>query len=154
MGANDSQTLKAFLEAEAYDGPSIIIAYSHCIAHGYDLVHGLDQQKAAVDSGYWPLYRYNPMLAAEGKNPLQLDSKDPKIPLRQYVQNETRYTMLMRSNPEAAEAFLKGAQHDIEERWKLYKHLASMEYGLPVEEPPPAPTPSTPAEVAAMKGAE
>jgi pyruvate-ferredoxin/flavodoxin oxidoreductase len=154
MGSNDSQTLKAFLEAEAHDGPSIIIAYSHCIAHGYDLVHGLDQQKAAVDSGYWPLYRYNPALAEEGKNPLQLDSKDPKIPLRQFVQNETRFTMLMRSNPEAAEAFMKSAQHDIGERWKLYKHLASMEYGLPTEEPPPTPTPSTPAEVAAMKGAE
>ncbi len=154
MGSNDSQTVKAFLEAEAYDGPSIIIAYSHCIAHGYDLAHGLDQQKYAVDSGYWPLYRYNPLLVEQGKNPLQLDSRDPKIPLRQYIQNEARYTMLMRSNPEAAEAFLKTSQQDIETRWKLYKHLASMEYGLPVEEAPPEPTPSTPAEVAAQKGAE
>ncbi len=151
MGANDSQTVKAFLEAEAYDGPSVIIAYSHCIAHGYDLSHGLDQQKLAVDTGYWPMYRYNPPLAAEGKNPLQLDSRDPKTPLRQYTQNETRFTMLMRSNPEAAERFLKGAQKDIEDRWKLYKHLASMEYGIPVDEPPPLPTPSTPAEVAARK---
>ena len=154
MGSNDSQTLKAFLEAEAYEGPSIIIAYSHCIAHGYDLSHGLDQQKYAVDSGYWPLYRYNPLLVAQGKNPLQLDSRDPKIPLRQYIQNEARYTMLMRSNPEAAEAFLKTSQKDIEVRWKRYKHLASMEYGLPAEEAPPEPTPSTPAEVAAQKGAE
>ncbi len=154
MGANDSQTLKAFLEAEAYDGPSIIIAYSHCIAHGYDMARGLDQQKYAVESGYWPLYRYNPVLADQGKNPLQLDSRDPKIPLRQYVQGEARYTMLMRSNPEAAEAFLNTSQQDIETRWKLYKHLASMEYGLPTEEPPPEATPSTPAEVAARKGAE
>ncbi|MCU0229440.1 MAG: thiamine pyrophosphate-dependent enzyme, partial [Bryobacterales bacterium] len=151
MGANDSQTVKAFLEAEAYDGPSVIIAYSHCIAHGYDLSHGLDQQKLAVDTGYWPMYRYNPVLAADGKNPLQLDSRDPKTPLKQYTQNETRFTMLMRSNPEAAEGFLKGAQKDIEDRWKLYKHLASMEYGIPVDEPPPQPTPSTPAEVAARK---
>jgi pyruvate-ferredoxin/flavodoxin oxidoreductase len=93
-------------------------------------------------------------MVSEGKNPLRLDSRDPKIPLRQYVQNETRYTMLMRSNPEAAEAFLKSSQRDIEERWKLYKHLASMEYGLPVEEAPPLATPSTPAEVAAQKGME
>jgi len=151
MGANDSQTVKAFLEAEAYNGPSLIIAYSHCIAHGYDLIHGLDQQKLAVDAGYWPMFRYNPSLADSGKNPLQLDSRDPKIPLRQYVQMETRYTMLMRSNPTAAERFLEGAQKDIESRWKLYKHLASMEYGLPSDEPAPAPTPSTPGEVAARK---
>ena len=107
-----------------------------------------------MDSGYWPLYRYNPLLVGQGKNPLQLDSRDPKIPLRHYIQNEARYTMLMRSNPEAAEAFLKTSQQDIESRWKLYKHLASMEYGLPVDEVPPEPTPSTPAEVAAQKEAE
>ena len=154
MGANDSQTVKAFLEAEAFDGPSIIIAYSHCIAHGYDMIHGLDQQKLAAETGYWPMYRYNPALAESGKNPLQLDSRDPKTPLKQYAQNETRFTMLNRSNPEAAERFLKGAQKDIEDRWKLYKHLASMEYGTPVEDPPPQPTPSTPAEVAARKDAE
>jgi pyruvate-ferredoxin/flavodoxin oxidoreductase len=151
MGANDSQTVKAFLEAEAYDGPSVIIAYSHCIAHGYDMIHGLDQQKLAVETGYWPMYRYNPELAPAGKNPLQLDSRDPKTPLKQFTQNETRFTMLARHSPEAAENFLKTAQRDIEDRWKLYKHLASMEYGTPVDEPPPAPTPSTPAEVAARK---
>src|SRR5208282_4291402 len=81
LGAKDDQTLKAFVEAESYPGPSIIIAYSHCIAHGYDLVHGMDQQKAAVQSGYWPLYRYNPDLAKLGKNPMQLDSRAPSLPL-------------------------------------------------------------------------
>ena len=95
-------TVKAFLEAEAYDGPSLIIAYSHCIAHGYDMAHGLDQQKAAVNSGYWPLFRYNPDLAAQGKNPFQLDSRPASIALKDYIYNETRYTMLAKSNPEEA----------------------------------------------------
>ncbi len=126
FGGSDMQTLKAFLEAEAYDGPSIIVAYSHCIAHGYDLVHGLDQQKLAVQSGYWPLFRYNPDLAAQGKNPLQLDSKAPAIPLEKYVYNETRYTMLTHSAPEAAAQLLKEAQEDVYKRWKLYEHWATM----------------------------
>ena len=99
MGASDAQTLKVFREAEAFDGPSLIIAYSHCIAHGYDMAHGMEQQKAAVQSGYWPLLRYNPALAAEGKNPLALDSKAPTLPLKQYVYNESRYTMLAQSRP-------------------------------------------------------
>ena len=102
MGANDTQTLRALREAEAYDGPSLIIAYSHCIAHGYDLRHGMDQQKAAVASGHWPLLRYDPRLAREGKNPLQLDSKAPSVPLKSYAYNETRYTMLAHSNPDEA----------------------------------------------------
>ncbi len=104
FGASDMQTVKAFLEAEAYDGPSLIIAYSHCIAHGYDLVHGLDQQKAAVQTGYWPLFRYNPDLIKQGKNPLQLESKAPALPLEKYIYNETRYSMLIRSKPEEAKA--------------------------------------------------
>ena len=94
---NDAQTIKAFLEAEAYDGPSLIIAYSHCIAHGYRHGQGLEQQKLAVQSGYWPLFRYNPALVEEGKNPLQLDSKPPTLPLQKYAYNETRYTMLCRA---------------------------------------------------------
>lgn len=126
FGANDMQTVKAFLEAEAYDGPSIIIAYAHCIAHGYDLINGLEQQKAAVQSGHWQLMRYNPALTAQGKNPLQLDSKEPTLPLDKYIYNETRYTMLVRSNPEAAKELLESAQKNVECRWKLYKHLASM----------------------------
>jgi pyruvate-ferredoxin/flavodoxin oxidoreductase len=126
MGQSDMQTVKAFLEAEAYDGPSIIIAYSHCIAHGYDLVHGLDQQKLAVQSGHWPLFRYNPMLAEGGKNPFVLDSKAPTVPLEKYIYNETRYTMLRQAHPDHAAALLKGAQEEVHERWKLYEYLAAM----------------------------
>ena len=124
MGAGDMHTVKAFQEAEAFDGPSIIIAYSHCIAHGYDLAFGMDQQKAAVNSGYWPLFRYNPDLRAEGKNPFQLDSRPPTLPLKQYVYNETRYTMLAKSNPEAAAALLELAQQDVATRWKTYEHMS------------------------------
>ena len=102
MGGNDTHTVKAFLEAEAFDGPSLIIAYSHCIAHGYDMSQGMKQQKAAVLSGYWPLMRYNPELRLEGKNPFQLDSRAPTIPFKQYAYQEARYTMLARSNPETA----------------------------------------------------
>ena len=105
---SDMHTVKAFLEAEAYDGPSLIIAYSHCIAHGYDLAHGMDQQKAAVNSGYWPLFRYNPDLVAQGKNPFQLDSRPPTIALKDYIYNETRYTMLAKSNPEHAKSSQTG----------------------------------------------
>jgi len=126
MGANDAQTLKAFREAEAYPGPALIIAYSHCIAHGYDLMHGMDQQKAAVLSGHWPLFRYNPELAREGKNPMQLDSKAPSLPFKQYAYNETRYTMLAHSDPEAARRLLGEAQEDVRARWRLYEHWAAM----------------------------
>jgi pyruvate-ferredoxin/flavodoxin oxidoreductase len=129
MGASDQQTLTAFLEAEAYDGPSLIIAYSHCIAHGIDMRKGLEQQKLAVNSGYWPLYRYNPALAAEGKNPLTLDSKDPTIPLKDYAYNETRYRMLVQSDEQRAEELLKLAQQDVQSRWSYYKQMAAMQYG-------------------------
>jgi pyruvate-ferredoxin/flavodoxin oxidoreductase len=124
MGAGDMHTVKAFLEAEAYDGPSLIIAYSHCIAHGYDLSYGLDQQKAAVNSGYWPLFRYNPDLVAQAKNPFQLDSRAPSIALKDYVYNETRYTMLAKSNPEEAKKLLTLAEEDVASRWKLYEHMS------------------------------
>jgi pyruvate-ferredoxin/flavodoxin oxidoreductase len=126
FGAQDMQTLKAFLEAEAWDGPSIIIAYSHCIAHGYDLKHGLDQQKLAVQSGYWPLFRYNPALIGTGKNPFQLDSKAPSLPLEKYIYNETRYTMLVHSDPQAAAHLLTLAQEDVKNRWKQYEYMAAM----------------------------
>jgi pyruvate-ferredoxin/flavodoxin oxidoreductase len=125
FGSNDMQTLKAFLEAEAYEGTSIIIAYAHCIAHGYDLVHGLDQQKLAVQSGHWPLFRYNPDLVKQGKNPFQLDSKAPSIPLEKYVYNETRYTMLTHSKPEEARKLLVEAEEDVQKRWKLYEQMAA-----------------------------
>jgi pyruvate-ferredoxin/flavodoxin oxidoreductase len=126
MGGNDAQTLRAFREAEAFDGPSLIIAYSHCIAHGYDLRHGMDQQKAAVLSGHWPLLRFDPALAKEGKNPLQLDSKAPSLPLEKYVYNETRYTMLAHSDPAAAKRLLAEAQADVLALWRTYEHLAAM----------------------------
>jgi pyruvate-ferredoxin/flavodoxin oxidoreductase len=133
MGGSDAQTLKAFREAEAYPGPSLIIAYSHCIAHGYDLRHGMDQQKAAVLSGHWPLFRYNPDLAGQGQPPLQLDSKAPSVPLKSYAYNETRYSMLAHSDPETARKLLEEAQSDVRARWRMYEHLA----GLPVGGPAP-----------------
>ncbi len=128
MGASDIQSLRAIIEAEHYDGPSIIIAYSHCIAHGYDLAKGFEQQKLAVDSGYWPLYRYNPENIKKGKNPLKLDYKGPKIPLEDYIYNETRYKMLTKANPERAKKLLADAQEHVNEMWKIYSHMASMDY--------------------------
>jgi pyruvate-ferredoxin/flavodoxin oxidoreductase len=126
LGGNDSHVVKAFQEAEAHDGPSIIIAYSSCIAHGYDLVHGLEQQKLAVQSGYWPLMRYNPALRQEGKNPFQLDSKAPSIRLKDYAYREARYTMLARGNPEMAAELLTEAQDDVERQWRVYSARAGM----------------------------
>jgi pyruvate-ferredoxin/flavodoxin oxidoreductase len=126
LGSNDTHVIKAFQEAEAHDGPSIIIAYSSCIAHGYDLVHGLEQQKLAVQSGYWPLMRYNPSLREEGKNPFQLDSKAPSIRLKDYAYREARYTMLARSNPELASKLLEEAQDDVEREWRVYSARAAM----------------------------
>jgi pyruvate-ferredoxin/flavodoxin oxidoreductase len=135
LGADDSHSLRCFREAEAFDGPSLIIAYSHCIAHGYDLVHGLEQQKLAVQSAYWPLFRYDPDLAREGRNPFLLDSKGPTVPLRKYAYNETRYTMLAHAHPEAAEALLALAERDALERWRRYESLAK---ALPGSEVPHA----------------
>jgi pyruvate-ferredoxin/flavodoxin oxidoreductase len=126
LGGNDSHVVKAFQEAEAHEGPSIIIAYSSCIAHGYDLVHGLEQQKLAVQSGYWPLMRYNPSLREEGKNPFLLDSKAPSIRLKEYTYREARYTMLARSNPELAALLLAEAQDDVERQWRVYSARAAM----------------------------
>jgi pyruvate-ferredoxin/flavodoxin oxidoreductase len=126
LGGNDSHVVKAFQEAEAHDGPSIIIAYSSCIAHGYDLVHGLEQQKLAVQSGYWPLMRYNPALRQEGKNPFQLDSKAPSIRLKEFAYREARYTMLARGNPERAAELLTEAQDDVERQWRVYSARAGM----------------------------
>jgi pyruvate-ferredoxin/flavodoxin oxidoreductase len=128
MGANDQHTLRAFLDAEAYDGPSLIIAYSHCIAHGYDMSKGLEQQKLAVQSGYWPMYRYDPRLIEKGQNPLIIDSKEPTIPLTQYAYNETRYKMLTQIDEERAEQLIKEAEHDARSRWTLYQQMANMHY--------------------------
>jgi pyruvate-ferredoxin/flavodoxin oxidoreductase len=132
MGANDGQVIKAMQEAESYDGPSIIIAYSHCIAHGIDMARGMNQQKLAVESGHWPVYRYDPRLKAQGKNPLQLDCQGPKVPLQDYVYNETRYKMLVQANPQAAAELLAEAQQDVQERWRKYEQMAKMEYVSPV----------------------
>ena len=125
MGANDAQTVKAFLEAEAYPGPSLIIAYSHCIAHGIDMTKGMHQQKLATDCGYWPLYRFNPLLKQEGKNPLQLDSGAPKIPFKDYALNETRYRVLGQLDAHAAEEFMEHAQQRVTEHWKQYEAMAA-----------------------------
>jgi pyruvate-ferredoxin/flavodoxin oxidoreductase len=129
MGANDAQTVRAFAEAEAYDGPSMIIAYSHCIAHGINMSTGTDQQKAAVDSGHWILMRYNPELAEEGKNPLALDSKAPSISLSDYAYKETRYNMLARGKPEEAKRLMALAQHDVGAKWHFYEQMAALQYG-------------------------
>ena len=125
MGANDTHTVKAFLEAEAHDGPSLIIAYSQCIAHGIDMAKGMHQQKLAVESGHWPLYRYIPKLAAENKNPFQLDSSDPKIPLKDYIYTEGRYRMLQQSDPDVASLLLAEAEKIVQRRWRQYKQLAA-----------------------------
>ena len=124
MGANDTHTVKVFLEAEAHPGPSLIIAYSQCIAHGIDMAKGMRQQKLAVESGYWPLYRYNPRLVDENKNPFQLDSPDPKIPLQDYIYTEGRYRMLQQSDPAVAKFLLGQAQKAVSRRWHQYKQLA------------------------------
>jgi pyruvate-ferredoxin/flavodoxin oxidoreductase len=131
MGYSDLQTMRAFIEAEAYDGPSIIIAYSHCIAHGINMSKGMQNQKAAVESAHWPLYRYNPMLAAEGKNPLKIDSKPPKIKFQDYAYMEARYKMLTKSNPQAAKELMAQAEEDVRERWKAYEQLAKDANGTP-----------------------
>jgi pyruvate-ferredoxin/flavodoxin oxidoreductase len=125
MGAVPRQTLRALQEAEAYDGPSLVIAYSHCIAHGINMKDGLRQQKMAVDSGHWVLCRYDPERAKEGQNPLQLDSKKPSIRLEDYVYSEIRYKMLLRSNPAAAKQLLIEGQAYVNERWNMYERLAA-----------------------------
>ncbi len=125
IGANDAHAIKAFTEAEAFEGPSLIIAYAHCIAHGIDMRKGLSQQKTAVEAGYWPLYRYNPALAEAGKNPFSLDSRRPTVALEDYVYSEARYKMLQRSNPQAAAELLELAKKDVADRWAIYERLAS-----------------------------
>jgi pyruvate-ferredoxin/flavodoxin oxidoreductase len=128
IGASQNQTVKAFVEAERYKGPSIIIAYSHCIAHGVDMARGLEEHKRAVDSAHWILYRYNPDLAKEGKNPLQLDSKPPSIDYADYAYGEVRFRTLKASMPERADYLLKQAQKDAIRRYNFYKQLASIDY--------------------------
>jgi len=125
MGANDGQTVKALLEAESYPGPSLVIAYSQCIAHGIDMAKGMDQQKKAAQSGYWPLFRYDPRRAERGENPLQLDSRKPRISFRDYALQENRYRMLRLTAPEEAEGLLDAAQEAVTSRWEELERLAA-----------------------------
>jgi pyruvate-ferredoxin/flavodoxin oxidoreductase len=127
MGSNDRQTLHAIQEAESYDGPSLIFAYSQCIAHGIDMAKGMNQQKLAVDAGYWPLFRFDPRRKAEGKNPMQLDSKPPRIPLKDYAYNENRYRILTITDPERAKMLMEHAQEAVWDRWRQYEVLAKQE---------------------------
>jgi len=126
FGAKDVQTLKAFQEAESYPGPSLIIAYSHCIAHGYDMAYGAEQQKLAVDSGVWPLYRFDPRRVTQGQPPLLLDSGEPKIPARQYMRNETRFRMVEKLDPERFKRLLASAEKQAKQRVAVYKQLAGL----------------------------
>ncbi|PIQ30419.1 MAG: pyruvate:ferredoxin (flavodoxin) oxidoreductase, partial [Zetaproteobacteria bacterium CG17_big_fil_post_rev_8_21_14_2_50_50_13] len=127
MGANPQQTLLAMREAEDYPGPSIILAYSHCIAHGIDMTQGLHQQDMAVASGYWPLIRYNPMLRKAGKKPFVLDSPTPTMQVRDYAYTEMRYKLLQRSHPEEAERLMRLAQESADLRWATYEHMAQQD---------------------------
>jgi pyruvate-ferredoxin/flavodoxin oxidoreductase len=124
MGASDIHTLDAIREAEAYDGPSLVIAYAHCIAHGIDMSKGMQQQKLAVETGHWPLYRFDPRRVAEGKHPLQLDSKEPSRPLSEYLYNESRYRQLTQSDPDTAAHLLEQAQAAVTTRRKIYLQMA------------------------------
>ncbi|MFQ6613699.1 MAG: pyruvate:ferredoxin (flavodoxin) oxidoreductase, partial [Fidelibacterota bacterium] len=126
MGYSDAQTVRAFMEAEAFDGPSLIIAYSHCIAHGINMAHGLQHQKLAVETGQWPLYRYNPDWKKIGKNPFKLDSKAPKRPITDYIYTENRFKMLTKSMPERARKLAESAQEFVNKQYEQYKYLAEM----------------------------
>lgn len=138
VGAKDQQTLRALREPEAWPGPSLVIAYSHCIAHGIEMAQGMRQQKLAVDTGYWPLYRYDPRHAGAGEHPLQLDSRAPKTPLAEFTAREARFAILGRSRPAEAERLAALAQHDVDERWHVYEQLARVDHepatarGLPL----------------------
>jgi pyruvate-ferredoxin/flavodoxin oxidoreductase len=127
MGANPAQTVKAFIEAESYDGPSIIIANAHCIMHGINMTEGLRYQKMSVASGAWPLFRYDPRRKAEGRNPLVLDSKEPTISLEEYMYSENRFRMLKKSDPKRAEILLQAAKRDVADRFKMYQQWAEMD---------------------------
>jgi pyruvate-ferredoxin/flavodoxin oxidoreductase len=126
FGAKDAQTVRAFLEADSYPGPSIIIAYSHCIAHGYDLAYGLEQQKLAVDSGYWPLYRFDPRRIAAGENPLALDSARPKQDVAKFMANETRFRVVEQQDPARYKYLLGLAQREASMRFGVYEQLAKL----------------------------
>ena len=129
MGADMPQTVKVLAEAEAHQGPSLVIAYSHCIAHGIDMSTAMTHQKEAVTSGYWPLYRFDPALAERGEHPFTLDSKKPSIPLAVFAQKEARFAMLKRIDPDRAAMLTEAAQSDVDARWHLYEQTAGIERG-------------------------
>ena len=144
MGADMPQTVKVLAEAEAHPGPSLVIAYSHCIAHGIDMSTAMSHQKEAVNSGYWPLYRFDPGHAQAGEHAFHLDSKAPSIPLKAFTSKEARYAMLSRTDPDRAELLQNQAQGDVDARWRLYEQLAEVERGTedaPAESPEEDPTP-------------
>jgi len=159
MGAKDNHTVKAFLEAESYDGPSLIIAYSHCIAHGYDLAFGADQQTRAVDSGIWPLYRYDPRRVAQGEPPLIIDAPAGKVPVSEYLNNETRFRMVERMDPARFKKFSAQTQKYAEQRIAVYRHMASLRFGgdgavIETGNEGPAVTTPAPTQAAAAKGGD
>ena len=127
MGANMTQAVKAFAEAEAYDGPSLIVAYSHCIMHGFDLRYGNQNQKEAVESGFWPLYRFNPDNRRAGKQPLMLDSKAPTQDIEEFMYKQNRFRILRRSDPARAQELLDLAREDVRIRWKMYEQWAQFD---------------------------
>ena len=129
MGADMPHTVKVLAEAEAHRGPSLVIAYSHCIAHGIDMSTAMTHQKEAVTSGYWPLYRFDPALAERGEHPFKLDSKKPSIPLARFEQKEARFAMLKRIDPDRADLLAAAAQNDVDARWHLYEQTAGIERG-------------------------
>jgi len=126
MGANPAQTVRAFVEAEAYSGPSLIIAYSHCIAHGIDMINGFTEQRNAVASGHFPLYRYNPALAREGKNPLTIDSKPPTMKFSEHALKENRFRVLTKENPEQSKMLLEKADQFFAAKYDLLQKMAAM----------------------------
>jgi len=130
LGANYNQTVKAFVEAESYKGSSIIIAYTHCIAHGIDMTCGLDEQKLAVNSGFWPLMRFDPRKIDIDGKPLMLDSKDPSISFKDFAYNEARFKSLTKTKPEHAAKLLKDAQEEVTRRWNIYKQMAQMNWKI------------------------
>ena len=131
LGANPLQTLKAFQEADSYRGPSLILAYSHCIAHGCEMSTAMNHQKEAVASGYWPLYRYDPRLGGSGQHPFHLDSRKPTLPVKEFAMKEARYAMLARANPAHAEQLMALAQRDVTERWHFYEQMAGIDRDVP-----------------------
>ena len=147
MGARDEHTLKALIEAEQYDGPSLIIAYSHCIAHGIDIATGLQHQKAMVDAGQWLLYRYHPDRTAKGENPLQLDTRRISTPVENYLKLENRFNQLLKGDTDEAKQLIAAAQHDVDARWQMYQYLSTMKYAAPPTATPAA-TPAEPAPAA------